>query len=93
MKGKTRFLLIICCILTVQIPGLYAQKNPSPEQLIESHLKSISDPAALSQIKSIYFTGNAAVNFLLGTKLQNQIGTATFKIGRASCRERVFQPV
>ena len=78
MKRKACFLLIVCCIFTVQISELYAQKNPSAEQLIAEHLKSIGDPDALSQIKPIVSTGNATVNFLLGmTGYQNQRGTFT----------------
>ena len=70
--------MIVCCVLTVQVSELYAQKNPSAEQLIAEHLKSIGDPAALSQIKPIVSTGNAAVTFLLGmTGYQNQRGTFT----------------
>ena len=78
MKRKTGFLLIACCILAVQIPELYAQKNPSPEQLIAEHLKSIGDPAALSAVTSITLTGNATVNFVIGmTGFQNQRGAST----------------
>ena len=78
MKRNIGFLLITCCfILTVQIPGVCAS-NPSPEQLIAEHLKSIGDPAVISQIKSMVFTGNATVNFLLGaTGVPNQQGTFT----------------
>ncbi|MDR0310922.1 MAG: hypothetical protein LBJ21_04995 [Acidobacteriota bacterium] len=76
VKRKTGFLAIICCILAVQIPGLCAG-NPSPDQLIAEHLKSIGNPDALPQIKSIVFTGNATVNFLLGmTGYQNQRGVS-----------------
>jgi len=77
MKMKQGFLKIACCILAIQISGICAD-NPSPEQLIAEHLKSIGDPAKLSQVKSITFTGNATVNFLLGMSgYQNQRGTST----------------
>ena len=77
MKMKTGFLLITCCILAVQIPGLYA-KDPTPEQLVAEHLKSIGDPAKLSQLKSIVFTGDATVNFIIGASgVPNQRGTST----------------
>ena len=77
MKRNIGFLLITCCILAVQVPGVYA-KDPSPEQLIAEHLKSIGDPAAISQIKSVILTGNAAVNFIIGSKgVPNQRGTFT----------------
>ena len=64
MKRKSGFLLAACCILFIQIPGLCA--DPSPEQLIAAHLKSIGDPAILSKIKSISFTGTSEVNFIIG---------------------------
>ena len=54
-----------CCILVIHITGLYA-KDPSPEQLIADHLKSIGDPSTLSQIKSINLDGTAEVHFILG---------------------------
>ena len=77
MKRNIVFLLIACCILTVQIPGVCAS-NPSPEQLIAEHVKSIGDPAVISQIKSIVFTGNATINFIIGALgLPNQRGTFT----------------
>ena len=77
MKRKIGFLLIAYCILTIQIPGVCAS-NPSPEQLISEHLKSIGDPSAISQIKSIVIAGNATVNFMLGaTGAPNQQGTFT----------------
>ena len=77
MKKKPGFLHIACCVLAIQISGICAN-NPTPEQLIAEHLKSIGDPAELLQIKSITFTGNATVNFLLGmTGYQNQRGTST----------------
>ena len=66
MRKKYGFLLITCCILTVQIPGLCAD-NPSPEQLIALHLKSIGEPAELSQIKSIAFAGISEVKFIIGS--------------------------
>ena len=65
MKKKTVFLLVICCIIVVQITGVWA-KDPTPEQLVDDHLKSIGAPAVLSQVKSISFVGNSEVNFILG---------------------------
>jgi len=65
MKKKTNFLLIICCILVIQVTGLWAQ-DPSPEQLVAEYLKSIGEPATLSKVKSISFVGNAEANFILG---------------------------
>jgi len=60
-------LLIACCVLALWIPGVCADKNPSPEQLIALHLKSIGDPALLPKIESIAFTGTAEVEFLRGS--------------------------
>jgi len=65
MIKKTGFLLSICCIIAVQIPGLCAD-NPSPEQLVALHLESIGAPSTLSQIKSIAFAGTSEVQFILG---------------------------
>ena len=65
MKKKTVFLLIVICILAVQAPWLFA-KDPTPEQLVAEHLKSIGGPEAVSQIKSISFIGTSEVNFILG---------------------------
>jgi len=73
MKRKNGLLLIVFCILAVQIPGLCA--DPTPEQLITSHLKSIGEPALLSRIKSITFVGIAEVEFILGMSGQMS-GTA-----------------
>jgi len=74
MKRKNNFLLIACCIFVFQIPGAYA-KDPTPEQLVAEHLKSIGEPDALAQIKSISFTGTAEVNLILGMH-GNMSGTA-----------------
>jgi len=65
MKKKNVFLLVVCCIIVVQIAGLWA-KDLSPEQLIDEHLKSIGAPAVLSKVKSISFIGNSEVDFILG---------------------------
>jgi len=77
MEKNIGFLLIACCILTFQISGVCAS-NPSPEQLVAEHLKSIGNPTTISQIKSVVLTGNAAVNFIIGaTGIPNQRGTFT----------------
>ena len=74
MKRKTNVLLIACCILAFQMTGLCAD---SPEQLVAEHLKSIGDPDAISQVKSISFTGTSAVKFIQG--MQGQLsGTSTW---------------
>lgn len=65
MKIKTNFILIACCVLAILIPGAYA-KDPSPEQLVAEHLKSIGEPNALSLIKSITLVGVTDVDFILG---------------------------
>jgi len=65
MKKKTLPLLIVLCILAIQVPQLLA-KDPTPEQLVAEHLKSIGGTEALSQIKSISFIGTSEVNFILG---------------------------
>jgi hypothetical protein len=65
MKRKNNLLLIACCILAIQIPGVYA-KDPTPEQLVAAHLNSIGEPDALSQINSMRITGTAAANLILG---------------------------
>jgi hypothetical protein len=65
MKMKIKLLLIVCCIIAIQIPAVYA-KDPSPEQLVTEHLKSIGESDALSQAKSINALGTAEVNFVLG---------------------------
>ena len=65
MKKKTGFLLIACCILAIQVTGAWA-KDPSPEQLVADHLKSIGAADVLSQMKSLGFIGTSEVNFILG---------------------------
>ena len=65
MRKKIGFLLIACCIGTAQIAGLCAD-NPSPEQLVALHLKSIGEPAALSGVKSMAFAGIYKVQFIMG---------------------------
>ena len=65
MKKKTGRLLMVFCIVAVLGPLLCA-KDPSPEQLIDEHLKSVGGIEALSQIKSVSFVGTAEVNFILG---------------------------
>lgn len=65
MRKKTEFLLVVCCVLGIQITGVFA-KDPTPEQLIAEHLKSIGTPAVVSQMKSSSFVGTAEVNFILG---------------------------
>jgi len=64
MKKKIDFLLITCCFLAIQITGLWA-KDPSPEQLVAEHLKSVGESSALSQVRSISFIGTSEVNFIL----------------------------
>ena len=59
------YLLIACCIIAIQLPAASA-KDPSPEQLVAEHLKSIGEPEALSQAKTTSFVGTAEVNFLQG---------------------------
>ena len=76
MKRKNYFLLIVCCIFTIQIPGLYAN-DPTPEQLVADHLKSIGEPDAMSQIKSIKITGISDVNFIQGMQGNLTGGKAT----------------
>jgi len=63
MKIRTNILLVVCCVLVIRIPGLSAD---NPEQLVAAHLKSIGTSEALSQIKSIGFTGTAHANFIQG---------------------------
>ena len=58
-------MLIACCIFAVLIPGLYAA-DPSPEQLIAEHLKSIGETATMSKVKSITFIGTSEADFILG---------------------------
>ena len=65
MKKKTYFLLIACCIMIVQVAGLWAQ-DPSPEQLVAKHLDSVGGSAVLSKVKSITYVGASDVNFILG---------------------------
>jgi len=74
MKTKTNLLLIFCCIFAVQIPGVCAD---NPEQLVAAHLKSIGEPAVLSQVKSICFTGTSQVHFIQGMHGQLS-GTSRF---------------
>ena len=65
MGNRAGFLLIVCCILAFTMSGLCAD-DPTPEQLVALHLKSIGDPAVLSQIKSVAFTGTSDVEFIKG---------------------------
>jgi len=65
MGKRTCFLLIVCCIFAVQMPGLCAD-NPSLEQLAARHLESIGGADALSQIKSVAFTGTSDAEFIQG---------------------------
>jgi len=81
MKKKTVFLLVICCIIVVQLTGVWA-KDPSPEQLVADHLKSIGAPTALSQVKSISFIGNSEVNFILG--MTGQLAGAAILVSEGS---------
>ena len=67
MKKKANVLLIACCILAFQMTGLCAD---NPEQLVAEHLKSIGDPDAISQVKSISFTGTSFVKFIQGMQGQ-----------------------
>jgi hypothetical protein len=48
----------------MQVPGMCA--DPSPEQLVAEHLKSIGDPAMMANIKSITLVGTAEADFILG---------------------------
>jgi len=73
MKTKTYFLLSVCCVLAVQVLGICA--DPSPEQLVAEHLKSIGDSATLADIKSITLIGTAEANFILGMS-GNMTGTS-----------------
>jgi len=65
MKNKTVFLLVVSFTLIIQATGVWA-KDPSPEELIAEHLKSIGEQAALEQVKSIALAGTSEVNFILG---------------------------
>ena len=66
MQRKNSFLLIACCLVVVLVPGAYAQKNPTAEQLVENHLKSIGERDAISRISSISLNGTAEINFIQG---------------------------
>ena len=76
MKRKTGLLLIVLCVFTVLVGGVYAD-DPSPEQLVAEHLKSIGVASGSSQIKSVSFSGTVDVEFLqgMGGKMN---GVATF---------------
>ena len=65
MKRKITLLMMACCMLAIQIPGV-CDDNPSPEQLVAEHVKAIGEQAVLSQVKSITFVGISDVNFILG---------------------------
>jgi len=65
MKKKTVFLLVVSFTLIIQATWVWA-KDPSPEELIAEHLKSIGEQAAMAQVKSIVFAGTSEVDFILG---------------------------
>ena len=65
MKKKTVFLMFVSSLLIIQTTGLWA-KDPSPEELIAGHLKSVGDQAALAQVKSMVFVGTCEADFILG---------------------------
>ena len=63
--GKGALSLIAFCLFAIQNP-VFGADVPKPEQLVAEHVKSVGNPALLSEIKSLVFSGTADVNFILG---------------------------
>ena len=73
--GKSTLSLIVFCLFAIQNP-VFGADVPKPEQLVAEHVKSVGNPALLSEIKSLMFSGTADVNFILGMS-GNMRGDAT----------------
>jgi len=67
MKVKIVFLLSFFCMAVFQNYGVCSDV-PTPEELIDLHLKAIGEPKALSYIKSIGFWGASDVEFIQGMR-------------------------
>ena len=65
MKRRIGLLLIVSCVFAVQAYQLYANE-PSPNELVAAHLKSIGEQNLLPHIKSISFIGGVETEFILG---------------------------
>lgn len=60
---------ILClCFAVVRSGNSFSgDKKPTPEDVVAAHLESIGSPEALARIQSRAFTGDASIEFILGT--------------------------
>ncbi|MBN2321655.1 MAG: hypothetical protein JXR49_21430 [Acidobacteria bacterium] len=68
-RNRFGFLAIIVCMSLVFIPTgitLSQDKDITPEELIQKHLKSLGNPEKLKTIKNWGISGKAGVEFMLG---------------------------